>query len=205
MDEARFWNRLARRYAKDPIADMAGYERTLARTRALLNPTDAVLEFGCGTGTTAVQLAPQVVRYLATDVSDEMIAIGREKAAAANVTMDFAVTTPAALGEEIFDAVLGYNILHLIKDRQALYAHVKRLLRPGGLFISKTPCLGEMNPLIRVVVPLMQTVGRAPHVAFFNAAGLEREIEAAGFSIEERAYHGTKGKDTRPFLVARSR
>ena len=82
-------------------------------------------------------------------------------------------------------------------------ASVRSLLRPGGLFISKTPCLKEMNPLIRVAVPLMQLIGKAPHVAFLSAGDLEREIAAAGFEIVELARHGTRGKDVRPFIVAR--
>lgn len=60
--EARFWDRIARKYASDPIKDTAGYERTLARTRELLTHTDTVLEIGCGTGTTALKLAPSVQR-----------------------------------------------------------------------------------------------------------------------------------------------
>jgi hypothetical protein len=49
----------------------------------------------------------------------------------------------------------------------------------------------------------MQIVGKAPHVAIFSATVLEREIEAAGFAIIERARHGSKRKDARIFIVAR--
>ena len=92
--------------------------------------------------------------------------------------------------------------------REAVLKSVHRLLRPGGLFISKTPCLREMNPLMRMVLPLalslMQLVGKAPNVvAFQSAEDLEREIAAAGFEIIERARHGSRGKDIRPFVVAR--
>jgi ubiquinone/menaquinone biosynthesis C-methylase UbiE len=76
--DARFWDRAARKYAASPIGDMPGYERTLERTRHYLKPTDAAFEFGCGTGTTALNLAPSVARYVATDFAPEMIAIARE-------------------------------------------------------------------------------------------------------------------------------
>lgn len=36
--KARFWNRVARKFASDPIADVAGYEATLGRVQALLSP-----------------------------------------------------------------------------------------------------------------------------------------------------------------------
>ena len=84
-----------------------------------------------------------------------------------------------------------------------MLANVHRLLKPGGLFISKTPCLADANPMFRLVVPAMQFVGRAPHVAFFSADELEREIVASGFEIIEKARHGSRAKDPRPFLVAR--
>ncbi|MBL8531202.1 MAG: class I SAM-dependent methyltransferase [Hyphomonadaceae bacterium] len=203
--DPRFWNRTARKYAAAPIADAAGYERTLQETQRRLNPADVVFEFGCGSGTTALRLAPGVARMLATDLSPEMIAIAREKAAAACcANIAFEVGTSAAAGPDgSFDAVLGFNILHLVADRRSTLADVRRALKPGGLFISKTPCLSEMNPAFRVLVPLMRAIGRAPDVAFFTAAQLEQEIAAAGFAIEERARHGSGKRDPRVFLVAR--
>ena len=37
-----------------------------------------------------------------------------------------------------------------------------RALKPGGLFISKTTCLAEMTSLIRLAVPVMRVIGKAP-------------------------------------------
>ena len=204
--DARFWDREARRYAARPVEDVAGYERTLAATRAYLKQSDAAYEFGAGTGTTALALAPAVAHITASDISSEMIAIAREKAAAggcANAT--FAVATPDAApwADASFDVALGFNILHLIQARAAALRGVHRLLKSGGLFISKTGCVKEMNLAIRLALPPMQLLGLAPYVDAFTAAELEREIADAGFEIVERARHGARGKDTRIFLVAR--
>jgi ubiquinone/menaquinone biosynthesis C-methylase UbiE len=204
---ARFWNRAARKYVADPIQDMAGYERTLARTRGLLRNSDSVSELGCGTGTTALKLAPSVARIVATDVSSEMIAIAREKAiaqACSNAEFAVAAARRAPGADGSFDAVLAFNLLHLIVDLPLMLRDVHRLLKPGGLFITKTPCLSEMNPLIRFAVPVMRFVGKATFVAFFSAAELESEIARAGFTIIERARHGSERKDARIFIVARS-
>jgi ubiquinone/menaquinone biosynthesis C-methylase UbiE len=204
--DARFWDRIARKYAADPVKDMDGYARTLDRTRHLLRDDDTVLELGCGTGTTALTLSPHVSRIVATDLSGEMIAIAREKAAAAACgNAEFAVATPerAPWPDGAFDAVLAFNLWHLVADRASAFAQVHRVLKPDGLFVSKTPCLAEMNPLIRLALPVMQLVGKAPYVATFSAAALEREIEAAGFAIVERARHGSGRKDARIFIVAR--
>jgi ubiquinone/menaquinone biosynthesis C-methylase UbiE len=207
-NEPRFWDRIARKYAADPVADMAGYERTLARTRDYLKGDETAFEFGCGTGTTALRLAPSVARMVATDISGEMIAIAREKAEAqgcANAEFEVATPDAAPWPDGTFDVALGFNVLHLVTAREAALRGIHRLLKPGGLFISKTPCLKEMNPAVRVAIPVMQLFGKAPYVAFLSEQDLEREIEAAGFEIIERDRHGTRGKDKRPFLVARKR
>lgn len=205
-DDARFWDRIARKYATDPIADMAGYERTLERTRHYLQSDQVVFEMGCGTGTTALKLAPSVGRIVATDVSSEMISIARKKAKGEghlNAAFEVATLDAAPWPDATFDVALGFNVLHLVAAREAALRGVHRLLKPGGLFISKTPCLKEMNPLIRIVLPVMQLFGKAPYVAFLSAEDLEREIAAAGFEIIERARHASRGRDARPFLVAR--
>lgn len=206
-DNARFWNRIARKYAGNKLADPAAYQRTLERTRQFLKAGDTVIEFGCGTGTTALHLAPAVARYVATDLSSEMIAIGREKATAAGAAnVEFMVAAAdAAFPVSSFDAALAFNLLHLVEVRSAALQRIHSALKPGGLFISKTPCIADSNPLLRLVVPVMQMVGAAPYVGFFTAAQLEREIEAAGFDIIARERHGASGKDARPFLVARKR
>lgn len=152
-NDTRFWDRAARKYAAGPIADMAGYERTLERTRHYLGGSDTVLEFGCGTGTTALRLAPHVGRIVATDISSEMIAIARGKAeAAACGNVAFEVATPAAISEPdaTFDVALGFNVLHLITAREAALAGVHRLLKPGGIFISNpdaAPRQGALSQL----------------------------------------------------------
>lgn len=205
--KARFWDRIARKYAADPIADMAGYEATLRRVQALLSTEHAVLEIGCGTGTTALRLATGTRRMLATDVSAAMITIAREKLAAQPVPqLRFAVADAedVAHGEACHDVVLAFNVLHLVSDLDAALRATLPQLKPGGLYISKTPCLAEMNPLVtRLLVPLMRMFGKAPHVLVFDAAQLQAALVRHGLVIEAVERHGTKGKDIRVFIVAR--
>lgn len=205
--KADFWDRIAHKYASDPIADPAGYEATLRRVRAWLAPNQDVLEIGCGTGTTALQLAPCTRSLLATDISANMIAIARDKLALQPVPgLSFSVADAdgPAFAQGAFHAVLAFNLLHLAHDLDHTLAVAVQALRPGGLLISKTPCIKEMNPFItHLALPLMRAMGRAPHVLRFSGAELQSAIEQQGMAIVSVERHGTRGKDIRVFIVAR--
>lgn len=205
--KSRFWDKVARRYAADPIADMVGYERTLVCLRQWLRPTNCVLEIGCGTGTTALRLAPLVASYLGTDVSAHMVAIAREKLALhPRPGLQFeAADADAPLTISLhYDAILAFSVLHLVQDLDATTAACAAALVPGGLMISKTPCLAEMNPLIPwVAVPLMRAIGKAPPVHNLNQELLSAAMTRHGLEILAVERHAGKGRDVRPFIVAR--
>jgi ubiquinone/menaquinone biosynthesis C-methylase UbiE len=205
--KSRFWDRIAVKYAADPIADPAGYEATLERVQGLLTPDMNVLEIGCGTGTTALRLAPHTRRLLATDISPAMIAIARQKLAdqpCPELSFAVADADEPLDGEGGFDAVLAFNLLHLVDDLHGALQFAMRALRPGGLLISKTACLLEMNPLItHLALPVMRAIGKAPHVLCFDAKALKAAIVRQGMVIESVERHGTRGKDFRVFIVAR--
>lgn len=205
--KARFWDRIAVQYAADPIADTAGYERTVRRVQDLLSADRDVLEIGCGTGLTALRLAPFTRRLLATDVSARMIDIARERLAVQPVPqLSLAVADADAplAGAGEYDAVLAFNLLHLVTDLDRALGWAEQALRPGGLLISKTPCIAEMNPLIRhLALPVMRVAGKAPPVLSFDAGTLESAIARQGMDIVAVERHGTRGKDFRVFIVAR--
>lgn len=149
-NDARFWDRIARKYAADPIADMAGYERTLERSRHYLRGDEMAFEFGCGTGTTALKLAPFVARIVATDISGEMIAIARERAGAeggTNATFEIATPDAGLWSDGTFDVAFGFNVLHLVATREATLRGVHRLeVRGDARFEQYLPLLPSGHP-----------------------------------------------------------
>jgi cyclopropane fatty-acyl-phospholipid synthase-like methyltransferase len=63
VQSTKFWDRIAERYSKQPVADEAAYQKKLQVTREYFRPDMEVLEFGCGTGSTAIAHAPYVETY----------------------------------------------------------------------------------------------------------------------------------------------
>ncbi|MDX5434320.1 MAG: class I SAM-dependent methyltransferase [Halomonas sp.] len=203
MKNARaFWNRSAARYAKSPIRNVSAYEKKLAITQEYFHPDSTVLEFGCGTGSTAIIHAPHVREIVAIDISDKMLEIAERKARDAgveNITFRQGTLEEVKLEEASFDAVLGLNILHLLEDLDATLARVHCLLKPGGVFISSTVLIGDINVLFRMAIPPMQLLGLAPYVNRFDKQTLVDKLIGAGFSIERE---WQPGKAT-VFIVAR--
>jgi ubiquinone/menaquinone biosynthesis C-methylase UbiE len=182
---------------------MGGYEETLRRTRSFLRPDDHLLEVGCGTGGTALKLAPSVGHMTATDISGQMLAFAKDKLAKSDLTNlvfhQASVTKP--LADAPFDAICAFSILHLLDDLDEGLAHLHGMLKPDGLLITKTGCLRDMNFALPALIKVMQWVGKAPHVNAFTGAQLEAAFIKAGFELVETGYNG-KTRSTR-FIVAR--
>ena len=184
-----FWNRRAAKYAATPVADQAAYEEKLARTRKLLDPDMTMLEFGCGTGSTALIHAPNVRSVLAIDYSEEMIGIANakaEKAGITNITFRTDAIETLTAEDASFDIVLGMSILHLVDNRRQVIERVHALLRPGGYFVSSTACVGTMSPILRAVLPLGGKLGLIPRIGIFTDDILVHDLEAAGFIITDK-------------------
>lgn len=208
-DQTKFWDKIAEKYAKDPIADMDGYTYTLDRTRSYLSPTDRVLELGCGTGSTALLLADSVAKITASDLAPNMIRIAKEKAEKEGTTnIDFLAADlfDPANEQGPFEAVLAHNLLHLVETLPEALNRINGLLKPGGLFISKTFCvdpdrLTAKIRAMRVILPIMQMVGKAPFVAFMTSTEYERHISEAGFKIIETGNY--PATEPRRYVVAK--
>ncbi|WP_406644719.1 class I SAM-dependent methyltransferase [Aliisedimentitalea scapharcae] len=207
--DVAFWSKISRKYAASPIRDMDGYLMTLERTKSHLKSEDKVLEIGCGTGSTALLIAPHVAHITATDLSLGMIEIANEKLvreSVGNVTFKVAEVLDHSSDDVSYDAVLAHNLLHLLPALDSALEYISSLIKPGGLFISKTVCAPEHGGfkyamISKVAIPFMQAIGKAPFVDFITAETLERKMNGVGFDIVEKT--DKIGMFTSRYIVAR--
>ena len=196
----KFWNKIADRYAARPVKDMAAYEAMLADAASRLSRTDRVLELGCGTGSTAIRMAPHVDEWIATDFSPEMLRIARAKPAPDNLRFVLADAQNAFAGAP-YDAVAAFQLLHLVGDLPGTLSGIHASLKPGGLLISKTWCFADMGFKLRSLFFVLRRAGLFPPAHALTKTALRQNIRDAGFEIVDERVFGTNPHG--PYIVAR--
>ena len=185
-----FWNMRSRTADQQSGEEYAqAYEKTVSNTLKYLTGEARVLEFACGTGITTVAIAPHVSFVRAIDISDEMVGKAREKIQAlglSNVELSQTDLFDPCLEEGSFDAVTAFNVLLYVENRAQVLERIRSLLKPGGMFLSATDCLGEGITRVGIRKFWKSHTGSMPYVAFDSRKKLEGEIARAGFTVLER-------------------
>ncbi len=203
IESTVFWDRIANSYSKKPVPSEKVYERKLEITRQYLTPHSAVVEIGCGTGTTAIKHAPFVSHILAADISKKMIEIARKKSLknrVINVDFEQSSIDDLEVDSSTKDAVLAMSVLHLIKDRDAVIEKACSWLKPGGVMVTSTTCLRSWFMVFTPIFFLANKLGLLPMVFRITHASLIESFKRAGFQIEE--YWEPEKTDT-VFIVAK--
>ncbi|MBD3851379.1 MAG: class I SAM-dependent methyltransferase [Acidobacteria bacterium] len=200
---AKFWDRIANRYSKQPVADEESYQEKLRVTRTYFRPDMEVLEFGCGTGSTAINHSPCVGHIHAIDISSKMIEIAQGKADegnVSNVTFEQSTIEGVSVPDQSLDAVLGLSILHLLENKEGAIEKVHRMLKPGGVFVTSTTCLGDSLKFFKLIAPVGKFLGLMPLVRVFTTGELVASLTDAGFEID---HQWQPGKGEAMFIVAK--
>ena len=98
------------------------------------------------------------------------------------------------------NVVLGLSILHLVEDRDAVIAKVRKMLRPGGVFVSSTACLGDKLWFFKYIAPTGRFLGLMPMLKIFTIKELDESLTNAGFDID---HHWIPEKGHTAFIVAK--
>jgi len=100
---------------------------------------DDVLEIGPGPGLTTDLLRQRVPRLTAVEVDESLAIPLRERLAGTNVDVVLGDATESALEGDRFSAATCFTMLHHMptpEHQDRLFAEVRRVLRPGGIFVG---------------------------------------------------------------------
>jgi enediyne biosynthesis protein CalE5 len=171
--------------------------RTLVEL-AGIGPGDAVLDVAAGYGEPGLTAARAVApggHVVCTDISSEMLAVGRERAAAAGLdNLEFLESDAQELAfkEASFDAVLSRQGLQFLPDVAGVLARLHSFLKPGGRLAAavwgppQTVHFAAPVPLIRAELQLPPPPTGIPGpFALADPGRLVGLVEAAGFTDVE--------------------
>ena len=157
-----FWDNASKNY--DKTEERFEYIHNKSRENAIkfLKDSDTVLDYGCGTGTASCQFSSQVKEIHAIDISLKMIEIAKEKVAAnkiENVKFEQSDIFDKKYSNESYDVILAFNMLHTVTSPLDVMRRINELLKPEGVFISVTPCLGQkMSFLVNLQIQLVRVL-----------------------------------------------
>ena len=209
MKSEAMWNRLANNWDTPGVSLGENDIRIIEKTKKYLDASSIVLDYGCATGSIAIEIAGIVKEAQGIDISSKMIEIARRKADERklnNTNFTHATILDERLKQGSFDLILALSILHLIEDSTQAIGRIHQLLKPGGLFISATPCLGKntfTSTIIGKPLFLLSKIGILPHINLFSVPKLVTSITNENFQIienESLSVHPI----TECFIIARS-
>jgi SAM-dependent methyltransferase len=172
-----------------------------------LEPTDVVVDIGCGIGRLTRALAARAAEVLALDVSSEMLARAQQlNAHLGNVRwLHSDGTTLAPIADSSVDACFSHVVFNHIPDPAITLGYVRemgRVLRPGGwsaFQVSNDPEAPAHSGGADVRHRLAALAGRAPRgyddPAWLGSAvdldALQRTASAADLGVERVEAPGT--------------
>jgi SAM-dependent methyltransferase len=157
-----------------------GWHELAEHTLAALAGATRLIDVGCGTGRFAVLAAERLgARVWGVDASAEMLTTAKARPGASRVGWRRAEAANLPFREGWFDAAHTHLVLHLVDDRPAAIAELRRVLAPGGRIAIGTFAPEHfreffLNPYFPSIPAI--DLGRFP-----DPDGLCAELTAAGF------------------------
>ncbi|MFN3865370.1 MAG: class I SAM-dependent methyltransferase [Demequina sp.] len=151
-----------------------------------------VLDAGCGTGPTLVDLVDGGATAVGIDGSPALIDIARERLGPDVELLVADLADPLPFGDGEFDDVVSSLALHYLEDWELPLAEIKRVLRPGGRVI-----LSVEHPFV-----MWLTAQQKGEKTNYFATRSRRESDIAGQSVDLTFWDRSLSSMVRSFLAA---
>ena len=197
----KFWDLISKSYAKQAIADESTYNFKQEKINSELKEGDVVFDYGCGTGSLSIAISNKVKEIHAIDISSKMLDIARQRIdekGIKNIKIKKSTIDNIEFSPGSYDVVIAVNIFHFIDDVRGDLSRIYEILKPDGLLISETPCLGEDKNLANKFMYYLGRLGLIPRLNMLTFTGFEKLVSDAGFNIK---YKKNLSKTPRDYLV----
>lgn len=136
-----------------------------------------VLDAGCRDGTLMRHYAKSN-RVIGCDIDDNALRLSRRHLAIPVAACDLMTGLPFA--DAVFDAVVLGEVLEHVPAPAFVLGEVRRVLRPGGLFVGSVPNAYRLKNRVRFL--LGRPFDSDPtHLRFFSPESLRAALQEAGF------------------------
>ena len=224
-EQPEFWSQLASAWIEleDLLEEISSRPGQLAMDRLGLRSGERVVDLGCGTGVTTVDLASRVApggQVVGVDIASGMLARARARAATsgvANVEFLHADLQVHDLGSARFDAAYSRFGVMFFADPTAAFANIRISLREGAaLSFVAWQSVFENEWMLLPGAAVTEVTGSAPPMAGpgepgrFSLAEPDRVsaiLDAAGFTsivITPHADQAVFGEDQIPEVASAS-
>lgn len=205
-DQAHFWSEAAKSYEQDFVDPYRSEVRSPLR-HALCEWADrerkTVADLGCGIGPLLPFLAEHFHQVFAVDFATGMLQRARERCRHLHNVEFFhlPLTDLGSLAQRV-DVALAVNSLIMpdIPSLEESLRQVRRLLRPGGVFLGIVPAMDAVHYHTMLLVDRALAAGKPMEVARKNAA-YHAEHALYDFAFGQFRYQGLEQHFWQPFEV----
>lgn len=158
-----------------------------------------LIEFGCGAGFFTKAIAGNASHVMATDLSDEMLAVARTQLKDwQNVIVEKADCEKTDFPDGKFGSVFMANLIHVIENPSVTLQENYRILKDGGLLliVDYTGYGMKWFEMMKMGIRFFRRLGKpsAYSKGKLSPDELCSLVESAGFKVEEVQLMGDKTK-----------
>ncbi len=180
-------------YKQAPIRDEdRAYAWIARRAKEVLPDAKAILDVACGGGYFLRELGRcygPSAKLSGIDISNEALAIARKECPAADFQISSAEAMPFQPGSFDLVTCLG-SLEHFLNIGQAM-AEIKRILRPGGIFLAMVPNIMWYQDMLSVLLTKNRKSRNQTHELFASFGEWKEMLEGGGFQmVKSLKYNG---------------
>jgi ubiquinone/menaquinone biosynthesis C-methylase UbiE len=195
-----YWSRFANNFDEEQTYVVGGaIQQTILERLSGESDLGELIELGCGAGFFTKVLAENTSHLMATDLSDEMLAVARTQLKdCQNVVVEKANCEKTDFPDGKFDSVFMANLVHVIENPSIVLQESYRIIKDGGLLIivDYTGYGMKLFEMMKMGIRYFRKWGKPPGYSRgkLSPDELRSLVEGVGFKVEEVQLIGDKVK-----------